>query len=101
MSRSGTGSSPEMVSDSLEIINKLGLHARAASRFAATASRFGCAIQVARDDGKPVDGKSIMSLMLLAAAKGSQLHIRCEGEDASEALDSLRELILDRFGEDE
>ncbi|MCB1616923.1 MAG: HPr family phosphocarrier protein [Pseudomonadales bacterium] len=90
-----------MESTTIEIINKLGLHARAASKFASTASRFGCSIQVSKNGEKTVDGKSIMSLMLLAAAKGSELKICCDGDDALDALNALCELISDRFGEDE
>lgn len=81
------------------IENKLGLHARAASRFVLLANKFKSDIFVEKD-GKEVNGKSIMGLMMLAAAKGSRLRIRAEGEDASKAVESLGELIRSRFGEE-
>lgn len=87
----------------IEIINKLGLHARAASKFATTATKFNARISVRKkgEESKEVDGKSIMSLMLLAAPMGTQLSIRCEGEEAKEALNAICELINNRFEEDE
>ncbi|UTA48814.1 HPr family phosphocarrier protein [Simiduia sp. 21SJ11W-1] len=84
----------------IEIINKLGLHARAAAKMATLAARFGCKIQAGVGD-KRVDAKSVMSLMLLAASKGTQLTLVTEGEDADEAMAALCELINDRFGEGE
>lgn len=84
----------------LEIINKLGLHARAAAKMATLAARYGCKIQAGVGD-KRVDAKSVMSLMLLAASKGTQLTLITEGDDAAEAMDALVALIEDRFGEGE
>ncbi len=81
------------------IENKLGLHARAASRFVLLANKFKSDIFVEKN-GKEVNGKSIMGLMMLAAAKGSRLRIRAEGEDAHRAVESLGELIRSRFGEE-
>lgn len=89
-----------MIETEITIINKLGLHARAASKFASTAARFGCKIQTGVN-GKRVDGKSIMSLMLLAASQGTLLEIACEGDDEQDALDALCHLINNRFDEDE
>ncbi len=89
-----------MVEKQITIINKLGLHARAASKFASTAARFGCKIQTGLN-GKHVDGKSIMSLMLLAASQGSDLYISCDGNDEDQAMAALCDLINDRFGEGE
>ena len=89
-----------MATSEIEIINKLGLHARAASKFAATAGRYASKITVLKDS-QTVDGKSIMSLMLLAAARGTALTITCEGEDEDEALQALADLINERFGEEE
>jgi phosphocarrier protein len=80
------------------IINKLGLHARAASKFVSCASRFGSKIQVSKD-GQWVDGKSIMSVMMLAAGKGSTLNLRVEGADEEEASAAIHELVGDFFGE--
>ncbi len=82
------------------IINKLGLHARAAARLVKLASTFGCDIVLERD-GREVNGKSIMGVMMLAAGKGTRLKLRAEGEDAEQALDAIGQLIEDRFGEGE
>jgi phosphocarrier protein HPr len=84
----------------LEIINKLGLHARAAAKMATLAARFDCNIQ-AGVGAKRVDAKSVMSLMLLAASKGTLLSLITEGEEAEEAMAALVALIEDRFGEGE
>ena len=84
----------------LEIINKLGLHARAAAKMATLAARFGSKIQAGVGERR-VDAKSVMSLMLLAASKGTQLTLVTEGEDAYEAMAALVDLIENRFGEDE
>ena len=89
-----------MVERNIEIINKLGLHARAATKFANTANQFACSVEVRFAD-KHIDGKSIMSLMLLAAAKGSLIRLVTEGDDAQQAMDSLVHLINNRFDEDE
>ncbi|MDQ2078278.1 HPr family phosphocarrier protein [Marinimicrobium sp. ABcell2] len=84
------------------IINKRGLHARAAAKFATLASEFECDIQ-ARTAGSAqwVDGKSVMSLMLLAAAQGTQLEICAEGQDGDAAIKALCDLIDDYFEEGE
>lgn len=89
-----------MVETTITIINKLGLHARAASKFVSTASAFASTTTVSKD-GRSVDGKSIMSVMMLAASQGSQLHIRCEGEDEQQTMDAICALINDYFGEGE
>lgn len=89
-----------MLKDDITIINKRGLHARAAAKLATTAARFGSVIQ-AGVNGKLVDSKSVMSLMLLAATQGTQLQLEVEGKDEAEALAAIRELIDDKFGEDE
>lgn len=82
------------------IINKLGLHARAAARFVTVASGFEADIRVLRGD-KEVNGKSIMGMMMLAATKGVCLEIYATGTDAEQALDCLEDLVRQRFGEDE
>ena len=82
----------------LSIVNKLGLHARAASKFVTVASQFNARIIVTKD-GREVSGKSIMGVMMLAAARGSTIHVSAEGDDAEEALDALDALVADRFGE--
>lgn len=84
----------------ITIVNKLGLHARAAARFVAVASEFSAAVRVIRAD-RTVNGKSIMGVMMLAAGKGTRLVIEAEGEDAEAALDALQELIESRFQEEE
>tara|TARA_R110000764_G_scaffold84496_1_gene165179 strand:+ start:335 stop:610 length:276 start_codon:yes stop_codon:yes gene_type:complete len=86
----------------VEIINKLGLHARAAAKFVGVANRYGCQVRVGQDeDSLQVDGKSIMQVMMLAASKGSEICISCEGDQADQALDELLALINDYFGEGE
>jgi phosphocarrier protein len=82
------------------VTNRLGLHARAAAKFVTTAARFGADIRVRRE-GREVNGKSIMGVMMLAAARGACLELCAAGEDAEQALDSLENLVLERFGEDE
>lgn len=84
------------------LINQKGLHARAAAKLATTASQFDCEVRV-RCSGSDtqVDGKSVMSLMLLAAACGTELELDADGHDAEDALDALDTLINDRFDEGE
>ena len=89
-----------MIEQQIEIINKLGLHARAAAKLVATAAAFSSSIQIAKD-GQQVDAKSIMSVMLLAASKGTVLDVEISGNDAQEAWDALSTLINNRFDEDE
>ena len=84
----------------LTICNKLGLHARAASKLVATASRFGSRIQISRN-GQLADAKSIMSLLMLAANQGTVLQFIIEGEDAEDALRDIEALITNRFDEGE
>ncbi len=82
------------------IVNKLGLHARAAAKFVTCASGFDAEVTVRRAE-REVNGKSIMGVMMLAAAKGTEIEIEASGEDAVAALDALEALINDRFGEEE
>lgn len=89
-----------MPSATLEIINKLGLHARAAAKFMQTAAGYTCEVLVEKQ-GKRVNGKSIMGLMMLAASRGSEVVITTDGEDAEVALQALVDLINNRFGEPE
>ena len=81
------------------IVNRLGLHARAAARLVTLASKFRAEIRVRRN-GREVSGKSIMGVMMLAAAQGSTISLIAEGDDAAQALDELTALIADRFGEE-
>ena len=88
-----------MIEREVEIINRLGLHARAAAKFVHLAGRFSSRIIVAKDS-EEVDAKSILGLLLLAAAQGSKVVIRCEGDDENEALEALTALVGDRFEEE-
>lgn len=83
------------------IINKLGLHARAAAKFVGLASRYGSEVRIGTSEEQQVDGKSIMQVMMLAASKGTEVCIQCEGEQAEEALAALCELINNYFDEGE
>ncbi len=82
------------------IVNKLGLHARAAAKLVTLASKFEADITI-RKDGREVSGKSIMGVLMLAAAKGSEITLIANGSDAEQALSELTRLIADRFGEEE
>ena len=88
-----------MVERDLEIVNSRGLHARAAAKLVHTAGRFSSEITVVKDDDE-VDAKSILGLLQLGASKGSQIRVRCEGGDEREAMESVIDLIGNRFGED-
>lgn len=86
----------------IEIINKLGLHARASAKFVGVAGKFSdCTIRVGRTPESAVDGKSIMAMMMLAAGKGTKIHLSTEGERAQEAMDALVALIDNYFDEGE
>jgi phosphocarrier protein len=89
-----------MLQQEAEIINKLGLHARASAKLTQTAGNYASAVWLSRN-GKRVNAKSIMGVMMLAAAKGSKIVIETEGADESEAMQALCALIADRFGEGE
>ena len=82
------------------VINKLGLHARAAAKFVTAASAFSSEINIVKD-GQTVNGKSIMGVMMLAASRGTELVITVHGGDEQQAADILETLIADRFGEAE
>ncbi len=84
-----------------EIINKLGLHARAAAKFVGVANRYGCEVRIGAAETSTVNGKSIMQVMMLAAGKGSDVCITCQGDDAAEAMQELLALIDDYFEEGE
>ena len=88
-----------MQKDTVVIINKLGLHARAAARFVETAAAFESNIEVNSGE-KTVNGKSIMGLMMLAAARGATVELTTRGRDEEQALMALVKLIEDRFGEE-
>jgi len=82
----------------VEIINRLGLHARAAAKLTQLAARYQCEVSVARN-GRKVNAKSIMGVMMLAAGKGSRIVLETDGPDETEALDAIVALIGDYFGE--
>lgn len=87
-----------VVERSVRIVNAAGLHARPAAKLVMLANGFVCDVQVGKD-GLDVNAKSIMGVLLLAAEQGSELRIRCEGEDAHEAVDAIAALIARGFGE--
>ncbi|WP_430461376.1 HPr family phosphocarrier protein [Thalassolituus sp. LLYu03] len=89
-----------MIQTQVTIINKLGLHARAAAKLVTTATAFGSRIRVGYPD-RLVDGKSIMAVMMLAASKGTEILIEAEGDDEQAATDALLDLINRRFDEAE
>lgn len=89
-----------MLKSEVTIINKLGLHARAAAKFVNLASSFESEINLSRN-GQSVNGKSIMGVMMLAAAKGSTVELSAEGNDETQALEQLEQLVATRFGEEE
>ena len=89
-----------MLSAELTIVNKLGLHARASAKLTQVANSFRCDVWLSRN-GRRVNAKSIMGVMMLAAGKGASIMVEAEGADAGAALAALRELIAGRFGEGE
>ncbi|MBA3707960.1 MAG: HPr family phosphocarrier protein [Planctomycetes bacterium] len=80
------------------LTNKMGLHARPSTQIATTASRFSADVQITKDD-MVVDAKSVLELLMLAAECGSQLKITADGDDASQAVKAIAELVDSRFGE--
>ena len=86
--------------DKVEIINKLGLHARAAAKLVQVASEYNSDVFI-RFNGKEADGKSIMGIMMLAAKKGNTVEIATSGPDAQQALDAILEIIQNKFDEPE
>ena len=89
-----------MIRQPVTIINRLGLHARAASKLVETATGFNSDVWLERDS-KRINGKSIMGVLMLAAAKGTELTLEVVGEDESQALSAIAQLIASRFGEDD
>ena len=85
---------------SMEIVNKLGLHARAAAKLIDLASGFESGIRIFRD-GREADAKSIMKVMMLAASKGASIEVVAQGGDAAEAVEAIERLVAGRFGEPE
>jgi phosphocarrier protein len=89
-----------MIKSSISISNKLGLHARASAKLTKLASSFKCEIHVSRN-GRRVNAKSIMGVMMLAAGMGSEVEIEADGADEQQAIEALRGLIEAKFGEGE
>ena len=85
----------------IDIVNKLGLHARAASKLVKTTQSFACDIQLKRLEGGPVDAKSIMAVMMLEAVQGTPLELSCDGSDEAAAFAAIEDLVAARFGEGE
>ena len=88
-----------MVQRDLAVTNRLGLHARAAAKLVHCAGLFSSRILLAMD-GEEVDAKSILGILLLAAAQGSEVTVSCEGADEQEAMEAIVDLFAERFGED-
>ena len=89
-----------VIDQEIEVVNKLGLHARAAAKLVQTASRFESDVQISYN-GQDVNAKSIMGIMMLAASHGSSIRLRVEGDDSQEAFDTIANLFADCFGEGE
>jgi phosphocarrier protein len=89
-----------MIEKELTIVNKLGLHARAAAKLVSLASGFDSDVEIGRD-GHKVNGKSIMGVMMLAASQGSKITFYIDGDDANEAMQKIENLVADKFGEGE
>jgi phosphocarrier protein len=89
-----------MITRAILIVNKLGLHARAAAKFVTCANGYASEIHLERN-GQRVNGKSIMGVMMLAAGKGSELLLTAAGEDEGDAAQALEDLVAQRFGEAE
>jgi phosphocarrier protein HPr len=90
-----------MIERRVHVINRLGLHARAAAKLVRAASAFSCAIRLERaDGGASADAKSILSVLMLAASRGTELKVTAEGADESQAIEAVCSLIEGGFGED-
>jgi phosphocarrier protein len=85
----------------LEIVNRLGLHARAAAKLVHLAATFESSILLVTEEGEEIDAKSILGILLLAAGQGTRMRLRCAGADESAAADAVAALFADRFGEGE
>ena len=96
MSEEDPGPSTE---DTFEIVNELGLHARAAAKLVRIAGAYKSRVEVAKD-GQSADAKSIMGVLLLCGEQGARVTVRARGDDADQAVAAIGELIADRFGEE-
>ncbi len=89
-----------MIKKTIPIVNKLGLHARASAKLTQAAGRFSSSVFLSRN-GKRVNAKSIMGVMMLAAGKGATIDVETEGADEAEAMEAIETLVADKFGEGE
>jgi len=89
-----------MVEGEIDVVNRLGLHARAAAKLVHLASGYRSAVSLVVD-GEEVDAKSILGILLLAASQGTRVVVRCDGDDEEAAMSAIRELFAERFGESE
>jgi phosphocarrier protein HPr len=89
-----------MLTEKIEIVNRLGLHARASAKLTQLAGQFKSEVWLTRD-GKRVNAKSIMGVMMLAAAKGATLELETSGTDEADAMSAIKALVADKFGEGE
>lgn len=92
-------SSRKRAEGTFDIVNELGLHARAATKFVQTANRFQADVEVEKD-GQVVNGKSIMGVLMLVASRGTSIVVRAVGDDAEACVAALRELVAGKFGEE-
>src|SRR6516165_4362742 len=99
MADEGAAARPAMTSQEVIVVNQLGMHARAAAKFVHLAPRYEARVKVSRDH-REMDGKSIMGILLLAAARGSTITISAEGTDEKDAVAALVALVQTGFGED-
>jgi phosphocarrier protein HPr len=88
-----------VVTKEMSIVNRLGLHARAAAQFVKTANQFSSEITIEKEEEK-VNAKSIMGILMLAATCGSRITVTIDGEDAADAMSTIEEMVKDGFGED-
>lgn len=88
-----------MIERQVEVVNRLGLHARAAAKLVHLTSRYTSHVWLAKD-GEEVDAKSILGILLLAAAQGSSVVVKCDGDDEQEAIEAIEQLFTSRFDED-
>ena len=90
-----------MKTGSIDIVNKLGMHARAASKLVGLAKTFASRVEIGKADGQTADAKRIMAVMMLEAVCGITLQLTCDGEDEDDAFEAIRALVANRFGEGE
>ncbi len=90
-----------MKTGSIDIVNKLGMHARAASKLVGLAKTFASRVELGKANGQTADAKRIMAVMMLEAVCGTTLQLTCDGEDEDDAFEAIRALVANRFGEGE